>query len=306
MTHGTTAATLRMAVFFFLVHSHCAHAWDSVLDLDVGYRTDKLDWNIASNASGTSTPNILSELSWDDLRIRQLGASWRLTRADGVQLHAHIDYGWIVDGRNRDSDYLGNNRTQEFSRSDNDTNGDYVWDLALAGGMRVPITDVFAFIPSVGVSHHAQLLRITDGNQTIPPSGPFPGLDSTYRTQWTGPFIGAEINAAIGARVQAFVRMEHHWANYYAKANWNLRSDFQHPRSFEHEADGTGRLLAVGLSSGPLWSGWRARLTYQYQKWRTDPGIDRVFFDDGSVAITRLNEVNWTSRALLLGLERPF
>ena len=45
---------------------------------------------------------------------------------------------------------------------------------------------------------------------------------------------------------------------------------------------------------------------FDYQDWSTDEGTDKVFFADGTTAITQLNEVNWTSYALGLGLSLRF
>ena len=50
-----------------------AAATTGQLSLSAGYRVDALDWNIAADFFGT-TPNILSELTWDDLQIFEVGA----------------------------------------------------------------------------------------------------------------------------------------------------------------------------------------------------------------------------------------
>ena len=42
--------------------------------LAVGWRQDSLDWNIAADITGTATPNILSELTWDPLNMLQIEA----------------------------------------------------------------------------------------------------------------------------------------------------------------------------------------------------------------------------------------
>jgi hypothetical protein len=47
-------------------------------------------------------------------------------------------------------------------------------------------------------------------------------------------------------------------------------------------------------------------LAFTYLKWSTDPGLDRLYYANGSVAETRLNEVNWDSYALMLGLVYRF
>ena len=93
-----------------------------------GYRIDQLDWNIAGNNAGTN-PNILSELTWKDLEIYQVQFKPSVTLGNshrgGVRYHLRGMLGWgsIVDGSNQDSDYAGDNRTLEFSRSNNSAGG---------------------------------------------------------------------------------------------------------------------------------------------------------------------------------------
>lgn len=285
-----------------------SYGFQTTVALDAGYRRDSLRWSIAGDLSGTLSPNVLSELTWDDVEIAQLSLGWKLDTPEGVQLRAKAAYGWIYDGRNRDSDYLGDDRTLEFSRSENDTQDDDVLDLALAIGYRLTHRlerSRLHVIPLLGLSRHEQRLRITNGFQALPPLGPFPGLDSTYRTKWDGPWLGIELASDSASGAGGFLRLEHHWADYNATANWNLRDDFQHPRSFEHEADGKGFVASLGFSRS-IRKGWSTRVSFDYQRWRSDPGIDRVYFANGAVAVTRLNEVRWTSRAVSIGIERAF
>jgi hypothetical protein len=45
---------------------------------------------------------------------------------------------------------------------------------------------------------------------------------------------------------------------------------------------------------------------FDYQDWDTDSGTDKIFFANGKTAKTRLNEVDWTSYSLGLGLSIRF
>jgi len=296
--------------------------------LGAGYRQDQFDWNIAGTPRGTS-PNILSELQWEDLEIYQVRAKGKaVVGLDNFPsfdacVKGFLGYGWIVDGDNQDSDFLGDNRTLEFSRSNNKTEDDNVLDAALAIGPRFGFREgMFIVTPLVGYSYHEQNLRITDGVQTLadqplvdsvlgpgelilPPLGPFPGLDSTYEAEWHGPWVGVDLEIRPSGRLTLTGSAEYHWADYEAKADWNLRSDLAHPTSFKHSADGDGIVLtaAAALSLGERWS---MELSYDYADWETDPGRDQVFLSDGTVGETRLNEVNWESQAVMLGVTYRF
>jgi len=280
--------------------------------LSNGYRKDNLDWNIAGDINGNN-PNILSELTWDDLESYQVKFQGSLVWPNIVALKGSANYGWIFDGDNQDSDFAGDNRTLEFSRSNNSTDDGNVWDASLAIGypFRFGQNVKGTITPLVGYSYHEQNLTITNGNQTIPNSGPFPGLDSSYDTEWKGPWIGLDMRFKAGAiktfahRLEPYFTYEYHWADYHAEADWNLRDDFAHPKSFEHNTNGTGYVIAAGLNI-VLHRNLALNFNYDYQDWSTDDGTDKVFFADGTSVKTQLNEVNWTSWALSLGLSGHF
>jgi outer membrane autotransporter protein len=136
-------------------------------------------------------------------------------------------------------------------------------------------------------------------------------LDSTYDAEWKGPWIGFDLRfmareiTTFAHRFEPYFTYGYHWADYHAEADWNLRDDFAHPKSFEHDADGTGWKIGTGFNVW-LHPNWALNFNYDYQDWSTDGGTDKVFFSDGSTAKTKLNEVNWTSYALSLGVSLRF
>ncbi len=294
-------------IFAILLSLSDADAAEGNFDINFGIREDRLSWN---KAHPSGTPNILSELTWSGLKIAEISVNGDVTAANGFHLRGSLAYGEIYDGKNQDSDYLGDDRTLEFSRSNNDTKDDDVLDLSLALGYRFRVAEDAAqrstyVIPLVGYSYHEQNLRITNGFQTIPAAGAFPGLNSTYQTEWKGPWVGVELLVEGRKNINGYLRLEYHKADYYAQANWNLRPDLQHPKSFEHDADGDGRLFSIGFYSAKK-KGWGFKFSFDYQKWTTDPGIDRMFFATGTITEMRLNEVEWKSSSINLGLRRMF
>jgi len=280
------------------------------LELSNGYRVDDIDWNIAGNLFGTN-PNVLSDLAWSDLEIYQVKAAARVTVREVLYLKGSLARGWIFDGTNQDSDFLGDNRTFEFSRSNNSADSGKVWDASAGVGYVVPISERLRIIPLIGYSYNQQTLTLTDGVQTVsfPPStqplGPFSGLDSTYETEWWGPWIGLDMFFQASDKITLFSSLEYHRANYEAVADWNLRPDLLRFRSFEHDAEARGFVVSLGaeyLLNGP----WIIGLNVNYQDWYTSPGTDRVFLANGAVVATRLNEVNWDSYAIFAGVTYRF
>jgi len=275
------------------------------IEVGYGYRQDSLDWSIAGDQQGEN-PNILSELTWEELLIHEIRMGVRADLKQSFFLKGSINYGVIVGGENQDSDYAADNREMEFSRSNNDADQGSTLDGLFGAGYKFRfISKSFNVIPLVGYSYHRQRLSMTDGYQTItwtggPPLGAFEGLESTYDAQWRGPWIGLDVILETESFATAIPPMsfyfgwEYHWADYYAEADWNLRDDFMHPKSFEHEADGTGMVANLGVRLR-LNHRWSVTLGYETEEWSTEEGVDRVFLTNGTIVSTRLNEVNWHS-----------
>ena len=275
------------------------------------YRQDDFDWNIAGTPEGTD-PNVFSELSWSDLQVHQFGLGIRIGGKQGVLLKGAFDYGWIVDGDNQDSDYLDDDRRNEFSRSNNQSDDGNTLDFSAGIGYGIALgRSVISLAPLIGYSYHRQELTMTDGNQTIPDLGAFSGLNSSYDASWKGPWVGLEFDVDLKKAVRWLpavvlgLGVEHHWAEYDATADWNLRPDFMHPKSFQQKADGQGDRLFIGLRYR-IGSRTDLGLIYEQQQWRAENGVDCLFLSNGQTVETRLNEVNWNSQAVHLQLSVNF
>lgn len=307
-----------LILVFTLIVSFTGMAFADVLQivsgLEVGYRIDDFSWNIAGNIFGQD-PNILSELSWKDLKIFQVKAHTRIDLDQNVFIQGSVNYGIIMSGKNQDSDYSGDNRTGEFSRSNNGANGDNVMDVSIALGYNATSNPSrFKLSPLVGYSFNWQNLRMTDGYQTvnIDPdtgetdyTGPFPGLNSTYKTEWQGPWFGVNLEGEISSQWTVFGNFEYHLADYTGKGNWNLRDDLDHPVSFLHSADGDGYTCSVGTAFSPN-DQLQISLKYYFSSWSTGSGTDQTFGANGTSGITQFNEANWHSEAIMLAIVREF
>ncbi len=274
---------------------------------NTGYRHDDLDWSFALPGI-----NIRSELQWRNLESIQFEFGLQRRLWYNFRLKGSLAYAFLFAGDNQDSDYNGNNRTEEFSRSNNSTQDGDLWDVSLGLAYDLYLfSDRFAFSPSAGYSYHDQNLQITRGVQTIPPLGPFQGLNSSYDPTWYGPWLGAEFQynsygkkkPAPGYEVS--FGAEYHFADFEAQADWNLRADLAHPVSFRQDADGSGWVLTGGINY--LFNArWSVNLIGKYQKWQTSSGNHRFFFSDGRIYRTDLNRVSWDSYALLAGMTCRF
>lgn len=328
MSRLLSSLALLLIVFSFNPSAFASDFFEleaSGLDVGIGYRTDQLDWNISGTDSGESQI-ILSELNWEDLQIVQLQATgWlefgKLPLINKSSLFfADVSFGKIVSGNVQDSDYAAAYRKDEWSRSVNDASEGMTADLSGAFGPIFELNKVagVSITPLVGYGFNMQALTMTNGNQVIagpslrpdglsspPVPGPLTGLDSSYTAYWYGPWLGTNIDYQANDKFKLTVGVEYHWVEYFAQADWNLRTDFKHPVSFEHEATGTGIVCNVQGQYG-LSEKWSWLFSGNIQTWETESGSDRTFFTDGTVGLSRLNQVNWDSYALTTGVQYRF
>lgn len=295
------------------------------VSVDTGVRVNDFDWNIAADPTGTLVPNILSELTWSDITLFEVkGGVMHFQPVDianfrgGFQVEGSLTYGEVLDGKNQDSDYLGNNRTLEFSRSNNSSDSGYAFSgEALIGykmflasgrtrlpgyGSGVDTTPIsLRLMPLAGYGYHKQQYEMTDGVQTIPPVGAFDGLSSEYTAEWMGPFVGLETEFLLDDNQMFSVRGKYHKLDYDAEAVWNLRDNFQQSPSYKQDAnDGLGLSLDAKYvyAFNPHSS---VTLGLGFNKRNVEDGTDTIFFTDGSVGKTRLNEVNDKSTTAHVG-----
>lgn len=299
-------------------HSYYDNGSKTTFGMSTGLRQNEFDWNIASDLAGVSTPNILSELTWSDIVVFEVkGKVMHVQRANlgilkgNLLLGAEITGGRTVSGDNQDSDYLGDDRTLEFSRSNNNADRGFSYSGEVMAGYEFNLIKrsrpgsrlFFKMGPIVGYGFNRQEYVLTEGFQTIPATGRFTGLDSEYTADWYGPFVGLQTSLEHNRHLWSFSG-EYHDLTYDAEAQWNLRPDFQQDPSFIHTADdATGIELNAGYSYA-LDSFMDFTIDYTYTKREAEDGIDTTFFSNGTVSSIKLNEVNDVSHALRIGLTR--
>ena len=275
---------------------------DLIIQPSVGFRIDDLEWSIADK---DGHPNILSELEFNDLIILQKGIDLNLSIHE-LYFRSTFNYGEILAGNCTDSDYNFDNRNGLFSRSESKINNDNIKDISLGFGYQFYLRHKEVKItPLFGISEHTQNLRITNGVQTFPYLGTIPGLNSTYQSKWSGGWLGMDILFKPAGRFFLTSSLEYHKADYWAKANWNLRDDFDHPVSYTHKAKGNGIVFKAGLNI-IFDKHWNVGLMTIWQDWWTDSGIDKLYLSTGETVSTKLNQVNWESKSINLFLSYKF
>jgi len=269
---------------------------DQLVQITYAKRSEDFKWNIGLDGG----PDILSELTWEDVEIHEIGIDYAYTWGKWLHFELSAYYGDIYDGRTQDSDYFLNDRTGEFSRSYSTTSGDNTYDYSVGIGVPFVVKQTnlaarITIVPMLGYSYHEQHYRMTDGVQTFPPeaAGPIPGLDSQYETNWKGMWYGGEFYLRTGKKLTLYTTLSWHDVTYDATARWNLRETLAQPTSFTQSASqAEGTMLSLGFiyHFTPQWS---YSLSYEEQHWNSGPGQDTVYFSDGTSATTNLNNAEW-------------
>lgn len=292
------------------VNTPCCHYdWHLLADAEVstGYRQDNLHWTIAGP---TGTPNVLSELQWKGISSWMVKGQVTALWIDLIYVRASADYGWIFNGNNQDSDYAGDDRTLEFSRTKAQSDKGGVFDFTGGVGWQFifPLcmcNTIVRVIPMIGYSYFEQQFRDRNGEilinsafselgDEIPlgPIGPVPGLHSNYRAKWRGAWLGADVFIPLSCDFELFGTFEYHRVKYHGTAHWNLRTDivadFQQKAKKGHgyyASGGFKRLVcgnvALGFTGSYLWA-------------TSKHGTDTSYFPLGPVT-TRFNGAKWNS-----------
>ncbi len=313
LCHSLVAISLGCVETSF-AYSLTPSPFDITIHTGMGTDTSTLQWSIASDPAGVTGPNVLSELTYRDVKFDVFNASAAIAIHQGWLRGNTIflDYrsGQAADGEVQDSDYNGNNRTQEYSRSISSAEDSTMGSLEIGISHPFQLTQYSRIMPALAYAHHHQKMVMTDGLQTIDTYNPnnlgkFRGaLNSSYSSAWNGAWLGADWELANRFH-RLSVGLKYYWMDYYAAADWNLRSDFAHPKSFEHWATGTGTGLDIRYEYD-LSDNFSLNLSWFKQNWSTGTGQDVVYFADGSTGGSQLNEVTWQSTGYNMGLQLLF
>jgi hypothetical protein len=282
---------------------------------DYGARVDQVNWNIASDLSGNNTPNVLSELTWRKLKITQtqIGGYIPLLKTHigevpgELMVHGYYSKGNVNSGENQDSDYDGDNRTGEFSRSYSKTKGT-VTDFSVDLRYRVPIfvdRDNYFITPLFGYSQSRQNLTDYDGYQSIPNTGAFSGVNAISKFKWSGPFVGVNFEVYAGKRNKFELTGEYHAVNYNVTADWVLRDDLQHPQSFKQKASGSGAVLDLKYKFKVM-ENLSLGLVGSLRNFQVSNGTITFYNADGTVGQQKLNDANWSSKSLMAEIALNF
>ena len=274
------------SLLLFYCAASSANTLNNSIVYGIGERETAIDWNIAGNLAGTN-PNIVSELSWNNIKSHQflLGGIWT---EDDYFLQVFGEYGIIYAGENQDSDYNFDNRKGEFSRSVNNAGKGHLMDAEINYGKDYFFSGKLKISPMLGYGFHRQHLRIYDGKQVIG-SVDLSGLNSLYQANWHGPQVGIGLNYKNNSNVVSF-NYSFQNINFYGHTDWNLRSDLKHPKSMTQQGRGSGTKISGSFEHAVSYF---SSLSLVVSHYNYSAAGDHTFHLLSSDPSQKLNQVNW-------------
>jgi len=273
--------TLYICCLFFFAAARRADAQERLkLSLATGYQSEDFRWSIAGSVQGTD-PNILSELKWKHLSgpTVEASAAWNFWKAFSVR--SVFSDMFIVSGSVTDSDYHGDNRTDRYYYGEFDAKkgSAFSWRTTLEYAFHL---DKVTLIPLAGFSLHRQSLHITDQ------SGSSPDLNSTYATRYLGGVAGLRAGYSLSDHFALEAGALCDFVHYRGRANWNLIPNFQHPLSFQDDANGYN--LEGNLKLSYILDKWTFFLSGNILHGKTGKGTDMLYLQNGQSVPTQFNE----------------
>ena len=263
-----------------------------------GYEQQNLHWSIAGNSNGT-TPNVLSELKWKNIRSIAFGTdiTWNIWKQ--VTILSSYERAETINGVVNDMDYAGDNRTNPTYQGDFSSNKGFSDALSFGIGYKLFQKKRFVLSPAIGYGFSRQSLFITDQqNQSL-------GLNSTYATNLKGVFAKLTALLRINDRIKLSEDLTYNQVNYSGTGDWNLIEEFQHPVSYTHTAKGYGLNTNTSLSYSFI-PNFAVCISQSFFDWETGHGIDELYLKTGMIDNTLLNGVIRTGFRSTVGVEFRF
>ncbi|ADY53613.1 hypothetical protein Pedsa_3074 [Pseudopedobacter saltans DSM 12145] len=261
-----------------------------------GLHLQDLDWSIAGNLNGNS-PNIYSELIWEKMKgnSTEIQVGYRFLKNLTYKINAEKTF--VLSGNVSDRDYSEDDRQNEIFSAVLETNKGYSWGLENSLAYSFYATKKLALLAELGYTISRQSLYLTDDGFSVGQET----LNSNYKTKWQGAVLALEGIYFTDKKLSIAAIANFQKLDYSAIGNWNLVEEFAHPKSFTHRANALG----YGFSIGPkyqLSKKLSLEMEYNFQKYVSKKGIDRLFFTSGTQTTTRLNGVNGLSNKIALGI----
>ncbi len=283
------------------------------MQFSAGYLQSDMAWNVAAPGG---LPNPLLDSKWDSLDMLNLKAHLMADIPYGLALKMAGSYAWELDGTAQQTTYMGDNRTFPFASLNGDSDDSYQWALSFGVGypleLGVPFQSPYwlRVTPLGGYAWNRQKYTLQNGKQSIdlPKGAAVDNADYNeelrYKAEWDGPWLGSDVTFGLAAQHQIFSTFEHHWVDYSAEGRSENSASLVDGR-YQHQTDATAINASVGYRfiSDDLWG---VTLSADYQKLDGEPGKETLYTSSGERYESRLNDIEFESFGVNLGVNINF
>lgn len=252
------------------------------INTEFGLQKNSMDWSIC----GKDQTNTLSSLKWREVKLNRYGFAMNYRLNNYFTLESTVSLMSTHSGNVRDIDYSEQYPYNIIS--------DAEYSARKGSAIELAIDVQYSLVNSENQKNY---LRLVSGFYSYAQHFSLLGsvyakddLNSYYRNRWKGATAGI-IGKLTAGRFSFIEKVDIGLLIYRARANWNLIEEFSHPTSFKHNAN--GYMYALGTSiSYRLCKGVHVLYRFSIRNMKTWQGEDRLFYKNGTVSYSRLNEVN--------------
>lgn len=273
----------------------------ATLSFSTGYQSSNLRWSIAGNLNGKS-PNILSEVKWNALRGPILSADLKINLTKRWFISGGFAKAYIKSGNATDTDYSEDNREAQTYHAALRSDEGNLSNFGIAAGYKILLREKLEIAVMAGYTDKKENLLLLDHVVALEGEN---ALHSSYGTNWTGISTAVSVGYVILPKLKLNATLSYDQLKYKGQADWNLIDAFQHPLSFEQNANGYELGVLLGFVY-QLKSYLLFNVSGTYAHAETGNGTDKLFLDDGSTQSTQFNAAVKNVKNISLGLTVRF
>lgn len=245
-----------------------------------GLQPSNLNWQI----SGKDKQYTLSELRWKDVKCNRYDVGLRHQLSQRFIVGGNLALLHAYSGKVNDIDYSEHEPYGIISDAEYAAHQGSGHEINLYAGYSILKFKQPNALRVVGgvYSNNRQFSLLGNITEAF-------DLKSSYNNKWMGCTLGVEGEFRTG-RFSFTEKMDIGLLAYRAEANWNLIAEFKHPVSFKHSANG---YMYASNTSARYRLYKKLDLIYRFsiESLRTWYGEDKLFYNNGTIAISQLNKV---------------
>lgn len=272
------------------------------LELENGYRYDRIDEGIEVLDSAFQTPYSSGQQQFKSLSSYQIGGrgfiEWNNYRIKGS---GH--YGWILDGTyHRNGNQRGN--CKKGRTADGDVGIGYI----------LCVNDCLRVVPLIGYSYDVQRLKIRHVRSSSPLVDPVDIAKGRWMSEWYGPWVGFDLlfNSCLSRRWLSFnAGYEFHYGTGHTKWHQQLVTPVFGIYAYHAKIKNMMGHVFHFDTTYHFCDNWRAGVNLKYTYWGNGHSTKDHFSSTSSIGLTPTQtqstfQLSWHSFAVMLSVGKAY